>query len=76
MFFGVKRREKVMSRESGGGSSSRSTSPYGSKTKLKYEKSSCYFCNEWLDSESFKVCFLVENNLKVFCFLSKFVDKV
>lgn len=48
--------KEVMSKE-GGGSSSNSTSPYGSMTRLKYEQSSCYFCNEWLDSESFKVRF-------------------
>lgn len=24
-------------------------------THIKYEKTSCYFCNEWLDSENFPV---------------------
>ncbi len=37
-------------------------------THIKYEKTSCYFCNEWLDAESFPVSLLLNSkNESVFC---------
>lgn len=38
---------------SGGEQQQSSTS--GSTTIVKYEKSSCLFCNEWFDSQTFTV---------------------
>lgn len=29
-------------------------------THIKYEKTSCYFCNEWLDTEGFPVSLFSE----------------
>lgn len=35
-------------------------------THIKYEKTSCYFCNEWLDSEGFPVSLFSDHFFPIF----------
>ena len=37
----------------------------GSRTIIKYEKSSCLFCNEWFDSQTFTVSTLKNKKTKI-----------
>lgn len=39
----------------GASGSEQQSSTSGSTTIVKYEKSSCLFCNEWFDSQTFTV---------------------